>query len=105
MAIYSRLSFRILTIGGSGSGKRNTLLHLINEQDAIDKIYLYAKDLNEPKYEFLIKKRKNAGIKHFNDQKAFIEFPNSMNDVYEDIDDYNPTRKRKNKKKKKINCV
>ena len=68
-------------------------------------IYLYAKDLNEPKYEFLIKKRKNAGINHLNDQKAFIEFPNSMNDVYEDIDDYNPTRKRKNKKKKKINCV
>ena len=79
MAIYSRLSFRILTIGGSGSGKRNTLLHLINEQDAIDKIYLYAKDLNEPKYEFLIKKRKNVGIKHCNNPNVFIEYSNKHN--------------------------
>ena len=48
---------RILIIGGSGSGKTNTLLNLMKEQDDIDKIYLYAKDLKEPKYEFLIKKR------------------------------------------------
>ena len=48
--------YRILIIGGSGSGKTNTLLNLINEQKDIDKIYLYAKDLSEPKYEFLIKK-------------------------------------------------
>ena len=59
--------YRILIIGGSGSGKTNTLLHLIKEQDEIDKIYLCAKDLSEPKYEFLIKKRENAGIKHLND--------------------------------------
>ena len=57
--------YRILIIGGSGSGKTNTLLNLINEQKDIDKIYLYAKDLSEPKYEFLIKKRENAGIRHF----------------------------------------
>ena len=49
--------YRILIIGGSGSGKTNTLLHLINEQDDIDKIYLYAKDLSESKYELLIKNR------------------------------------------------
>ena len=49
--------YRILIIGGSGSGKTNALLNLIKEQDDIDKIYLYAKDLSEPKYEFLIKKR------------------------------------------------
>ena len=56
--------YRILIIGGSGSEKTNTLLNLINEQKDIDKIYLYAKDLSEPKYEYLIKNRENAGIKH-----------------------------------------
>ena len=86
----------ILIIGGSGSGKTNTLLHLIREQDNIDKIYLYAKDLSEHKYEFLIKKRENAGIKHFNNPNAFIECSNTMDDVYENIHDYNPSRKRKN---------
>ena len=88
--------YRILIIGGSGSGKTNTLLHLINEQDDIDKIYLYAKDLNEPKYEFLIKKRENVGIKHCNNGNAFYEYSNTMDDVYRNIDDYNPIRKRKN---------
>ena len=87
--------YRILIIGGSGSGKTNTLLNLIKEQDDIDKIYLYAKDLSEPKYEFLIKKREDAGIKHFNDTEAFIECSNTMDDVYENIDNYNPSRKRK----------
>ena len=64
--------YRILIIGGSGSGKTNTLLNLINEQKDIDKIYLYAKDLSESKYEYLIKNRENAGRKHLNDSKAFI---------------------------------
>ena len=49
------LPYIVLIIGGSGSGKANILLHLINEEDDIDKIYLHAKDLNEPKYKFLIK--------------------------------------------------
>ena len=87
--------YSILIIGGSGSGKTNTLLNLIKEQDDIDKIYLYAKDLSETKYEYLIKNRENAGIKHLNDSKAFIECSNTMNDVYENIDNYNPNRKRK----------
>ena len=87
--------YRILIIGGSGSGKTNTLLNLINEQEDINKIYLYAKDLSEPKYEFLIRNRKNAGIKHLNDSKTFIECWNTMDDVYENINDYNPSRKRK----------
>ena len=53
------------------------------------------KILSEPKYQFLIEKRENAGIKHLNDLKAFIECSNTIDDVYEDIDGYNPTRKRK----------
>ena len=67
--------------GGSGSGKRNTLLHLRKEQNRIDKICLYPKDLNELKYEFLIKKRENAGIKYLSDSKAFIECSNTMDEV------------------------
>ena len=87
--------YRILIIGGSGSGKTNALLNLIKEQDDIDKIYLYAKVLSEPKYEFLIKKRDNAGIKHLNDSKAYIECSSTMDDVYENINDFNSSRKRK----------
>ena len=71
------------------------MLNLINEQRDIDKIYLYAKDLSEPKYEHLINNRENAGIKHLNDSKAFIDYSNTMNDVYENIDHYNANRKRK----------
>ena len=56
---------------------------------------MYAKDLSEPKYEFFIKKRKDAGIKHLNDLNAFIECSNTMDDVYDSIDDYNPDRKKK----------
>ena len=84
-----------MIIGGSGSGKIIALLNLINQQNNIDKIYLYAKDLSKPKYEFLVKKREDAGIKHLNVQKAFIEYSNTINDVYENIDHYNPNRKRK----------
>ena len=81
--------YRILIIGGCGSGKTSTLLNLINEQNDINKIYLYARDLNEPKYKILIKKGKNAGIKHLNDPNAFTECSNTMDDVYENINDYN----------------
>ena len=84
-----------MIIGGYGSGKTNALLNLISQQDDIDKIYLYAKDLSEPRYEFLIKKLEDAGTKHFNDSNAFIECSNTMDDVYENIDDCNPSRKRK----------
>ena len=87
--------YRILTIGGSGSGKTNTLLNLINEQNDIDKIYLYARDLNERKYKILIKEREDAGIKHLNDPNAFIKCSDTMDDVYENIHDYNSSRKRK----------
>ena len=62
---------RILIIGRSGSGKTNTLLNLINEQRDIDKIYLYAKHLSEPKYEYLIKNCENVGIKHVNSKSIY----------------------------------
>ena len=87
--------YRILIIGGSGSGKTNALLNLINNQPDIGKIYLYAKDLYEPKYQFLINKRESIGLKHFNDPKAFIEYSNDMHDVYKNINNYNPDKENK----------
>ena len=87
--------YRISIIGGSGSGKTNALLNLINEQRDIDNIYLYAKDLSESKYEYLIKNRESAGIKHVNDSNAFIECSNTMDDIYENVNNYNPSKKRK----------
>ena len=90
--------YRKLITGGYGSGKTNALLYLIKEQDSDDliaKIYLYAKYLNEPKHQFLIKKRKDVGIKYLNDPKAFTEYSQCMDDVYSNINDYNPNRKRK----------
>ena len=76
-------------------GQKKQTHYLINEQEDIGKIYLYAKDLSEPKYEVLTKKRENAGIKHLNDSSAFIECSNTMDDVYKNIDHYDPSRKRK----------
>ena len=67
---------------------------MINEQNDIDKIYLYSRDLNQPKYKILIKKREDAEIKHLHDRNAFIECSNTMDDVYENINDYNSSRKR-----------
>ena len=87
--------FRMLIIGPSGSGKTNTLLHLINNLHPIDKIYLYAKDIHEPKYEYLINKREQAGIKNLNDPQAFIEYSDDMNDVLDDINNYNKNRDKK----------
>ena len=79
--------YRIMIIGSSESGATNALLNLIKEQDDIGKIYLYAKDLSETKYAFLIKKCKDAGIKHLNDLNPFIECSNTVDDDYENIDD------------------
>ena len=87
--------YRILIIGGSGSGKTNTLLNLINNQPDIDKIYLYAKDPYEDKHQVLIKKRESIGLKHFNDLKAFIEYSNDMHDFYKNINEYNPDKENK----------
>ena len=79
--------YRILIIGGSESGKTNALLNLINNQPDIDKIYLYAKDPYDVKYQLLIDKRGCTGLKHIHDPKAFIEYSNDMQDVYKNIDE------------------
>ena len=63
---------------------------MINEEPDIDKIYLYAKDPYGAKYQFLIKKRESIGLKHFNDSKVFIEHWNDVNDIYKNIEQYNP---------------
>ena len=87
--------YRILIIGGSGSGKTNLLLNLIENQPGIDKVHLYAKDPYESKYQYLINKREGVGTNQFNDPKAFIEYLNDMHDFYKNIDDYNPVKENK----------
>ena len=87
--------YRILIIGGSGSGKTNVLLNLIDNQPDIDKIYLYVKDLYEAKYQYLINIREKVGIDHFDDPKAFTEYSNAMHDVYKNIGEYNIDKERK----------
>ena len=81
--------YRILIIGGSGSGKTNALLNLIHNQQDIDKIYLYAKDPYEDKYQYLINKRKSLGLKHFNDPKDLLSIQmicmNKILIVFDDI--------------------
>ena len=91
----------MLIVGDSGSGKTNALLNLIQKDNDnfIDKIYLYAKDLNEPKYQLLIQKREDAGVKHLNNSKKFIEHSNTMNDLYNSIDI------TIQKEKKNLDCV
>ena len=90
------LPYRILIIGGSGFGKTNVLLNLIENQPDIDKIYLYAKDPYETNHQYLINKRESVGINHLNDPKAFIEYSNDMHDVYKNINEYNLDKDNKN---------
>ena len=87
--------YRILIVGGSGPGKTNALMNLINNQPDIDKIYLYAKDPYEEKYQYLINKREKVGLNHYDDPKAFIEYSNDMQDVSKNIDEYNIGREHK----------
>ena len=70
-------------------------MNLINNQPDIDKIYLYAKDPYEKKYQYLINKREKVGLNHFNDPKAFIEYSNDMQDVYKNIEDCNSIKNHK----------
>ena len=72
--------------------EKKTLFNLISRQPGIDKIYLCAIDPYETKYQFLINKREQTCLKHFND---FIEYLNDMGDIYENIEEYDPNKKRK----------
>ena len=87
--------YRILIIGGSGLGKQNALLNLINNQLDIDKIYLYAKDPFEAKYQNLINIRKKSGLNHYDDPNVFVDYSNNMPDVYKNIEEYIPGKKCK----------
>ena len=84
--------YRVLIIGGSRSGNTNLLLNLTENPPDIDKIYSYGKDPYEAKYQYLINKREGVGIDYFNDPKAFIEYSNDVDDVYKNIDEYNPDK-------------
>ena len=87
--------YGILAIGGSGPGKINALLNLIENQPDIDKIYLYPKDPYECKYQYLINLHDKVGLKRFNDPKAFMEYSNDMHDVYKNTNYYNPDKENK----------
>ena len=68
---------------------------IVSRQRNIDKIYSNAKDPYEPKYQLLINKREGVGLKHCNDLKAFIEYSNTIDDIYENIEEYNLNKERK----------
>ena len=85
----------MLVIGGSGSGKTNVLLNLINNEPDIDKIYLYAKDKYGAKYQFLLHKRERTGLKCLNDPKAFTEYSNYLDSIYKNIEEYSSNKKQK----------
>ena len=91
------LIMHALVIGGSGSGKANELLNPINNEPNIDNfyIYLYAKDLHKVKHQLLTSKRKSTGLKNFIDSRAFIEYADDMDEIYKNIEKYNPKKKRK----------
>ena len=87
--------YRILIVGAAGYGKTRALLNLINHEPDIDKIYLYAKDPYGAKYQLLINKRESAGLRYLNDSESFIEYSNDMDDIYKNIEECNPNKKRK----------
>ena len=87
--------YLILIISSSGPGKTNALLNLINHEPDLDKIYLYAKDPDEAKYQLLINKRESTGLNYSNHSKAFIEYSNDMDDIYKNIEEYSPNKNRK----------
>ena len=87
--------YMILVIGDSGSGKTNSIFNLINQQPDIGKIYLYAKYPSKAKYQSLINKRESAGLKHLNDSNTFIKYWNNIDNIYKNIEEYKPNKKRK----------
>ena len=87
--------YRILIVRGSGSGKTNALLNLINNQPDINKIYLHAKDPYKAKYQYLNNKREKVGLDHFKDPTAFMKYSDDTQDVYKNIEEYNSGKERK----------
>ena len=92
MTIYSRSSIQNINNWRFWT-KKNKCIIKFNRQPDIDKIYLYAKDLYETKYQYLIKKCKKVGLDNFNEPKAFTEYSNDMQDVYKNIEEYNLGKK------------
>ena len=82
-------------MGDSGSGKANALLNLISHEPDIDKLFLYAKDPYEAKYQLLTNKSESTGLKYLNDLKVFIQYSNNIDDIYKNIKDYIPNKERK----------
>ena len=95
MAMYSGLSIQNINNRRFWIRKNKRLLNLIYNQPDIDKIYLQAKDPYEAKYQYLINKRENVGLNHYDDPKALIEYSNDMQDVNKTIEEYNLAKKRK----------
>ena len=86
--------YKIFLIGGSGSGKTNVLLNLIvHQQPDIDRFYLYLKYPLESKYQLLINGREKVGIENLKNPKTFIDYSQIVDDVYENVEDYNPAKK------------
>ena len=96
MAIYPRSSIQNVNNRGFWIRKNESVAFLIKNQDddLIDKIYLYVKHLNTPKYPVLIKKREDAKIKCFDDLKTFVAGSNTMDDIHNNIHDYYRTEKK-----------
>ena len=93
---YSRSSIQNTNNRRFRIWKTNVLLNLIENQPDIDKIYLYAKDPYETKYQYLINKREGIDIDQFNEPKSFIEHSNDMHDTYKSVDEYNLDKDNKN---------
>ena len=83
----------LIMIGCSGSGKTNSLFNLMSHQPDIYKMYLHAKDLYEAKFQKLINTWKITSLKYLNDSKDFIDYSNDMDDIYKNIEEYNPNKK------------
>ena len=94
MAKYSRSFIQNTNDRSSCFRKKNVLLNLINSQTDIEKIYLYAKDPYEAKYQYLINKDEKVGPNCYDDPKAFIDYSNDMQDVYKNIEEHNLGKKR-----------
>ena len=83
-----------MIVRGFGSGETNAFFNLTNHELDIDKIYLYAKDPYDAKYQLLINKRESTALKYLNDSKAFVEYSDDMDDIYKNIEEYSSTKKQ-----------